>query len=287
MADTYDRRNQDVGNIIAMEHVNVRIPDQTPATAFYVSGLGATRDPYMNVGIENMWINIGQQQFHLPTGAPQVVPGHVGVVVPDLDALAARLQAVRPALANTKFTCSVEDKFVRATCPWGNRFQCYAPSAQWGDVTLGVMYLEFPVPPGHAPGIKRFYEKVMGATATCAPEAKGTAARVRMGQGQELIFREVDAQIAPYDGHHIAVYITNFSGPHAQLKERGLITQESNEHQYRFQDIVDPDTGQLLYSLEHEVRSFTHPMYTRQMVNRNAAQRQMTYQRGRDAFVPA
>jgi hypothetical protein len=284
--DTYDRRNQDVGNIVALEHVNVRVPDQVLATSFYVSGLGMTRDPYVMVGIENMWINMGQQQFHLPTGPPQVVPGHVGIVVPDLDALAARLESVRPALAATKFDCSVEDKYVRVTCPWGNRFQCYAPGPQWGDVTLGVVYAEFPVPPGHAPGIKRFYEMVMGAVATCAPEAKGTAARVRIGQRQELIFREVDAQIAAYDGHHIAVYITNFSGPHAKLQERGLITQESNEYQYRFQDIVEPDTGRPLYTLEHEVRSFTHPMFTRQMVNRNAAQRQATYQRGRDAFVP-
>src|SRR5258706_9864118 len=102
MHDTYDRRNQDVGNIVALEHVNVRVPDQVLATAFYVSGLGMTRDPYVMVGIENMWINMGQQQFHLPTGPPQVVPGHVGVVVPDLDALAARLDSVRPALAGTK-----------------------------------------------------------------------------------------------------------------------------------------------------------------------------------------
>jgi len=34
------------------------------------------------------------------------------------------------------------------------------------------------------------------------------------------------------------------------------------------------------------VRSVTHPMYLRPLVNRNAAQRQRTYARGRDAFVP-
>ena len=177
MNDTYDRRNQDVGNIVALEHVNVRIPDQVLATAFYISGLGMTRDPYVMVGIENMWINMGQQQFHLPTGAPQVVPGHVGVVVPDLDALAARLEAVRPALAGTKFDCSVEDKYIRVTCPWGNRFQCYAPGAQWGDITLGVVYVEFPVPPGHAAGVKRFYEIVMGASAR-SRSAGGSVMRI-------------------------------------------------------------------------------------------------------------
>ena len=69
MADNrYDRTTQDVGNIVALEHVNVKIPDQQLATLFYVVGLGLTRDPYLMIGLENMWVNVGQQQFHLPTG---------------------------------------------------------------------------------------------------------------------------------------------------------------------------------------------------------------------------
>src|SRR5512134_3312838 len=100
---TYDRRAQDVGNIVALEHVNVRVPDQGLATLFYVVGLGFTRDPYLMVGIDNMWINVGQQQFHLPTGAPQVTPGHVTAVVPDLDGLRERLVAVESRLAGTRF----------------------------------------------------------------------------------------------------------------------------------------------------------------------------------------
>jgi hypothetical protein len=51
MADeTYDRTTQDVGNIVALEHVNVTIPDQQLATLFYVVGLGLTRDPYLMPG---------------------------------------------------------------------------------------------------------------------------------------------------------------------------------------------------------------------------------------------
>ena len=55
----YERRNQDIGNIVAFEHANVRVPDQQIATAFYVMGLGFTRDPYLMVGLDNMWINLG------------------------------------------------------------------------------------------------------------------------------------------------------------------------------------------------------------------------------------
>ena len=72
----------DVGNIVLLEHVNTTIPDQALATAFYIVGMGFTRDPYMNVGLENMWANIGEQQIHMPTRGAQVLPGHVGIVVP-------------------------------------------------------------------------------------------------------------------------------------------------------------------------------------------------------------
>ena len=284
--DKYDRRRQDVGNILALEHVNVRIPDQGLATIFYVLGLGLTRDPYLMVGTDNMWANAGQQQFHLPTGQPQVLRGHVGLVVPDLDALTARLAAVRDRLTGTAFGYTVEDKHVRVTCPWGNSIRCHAADPEFADMTLGIAYVEFPVSPGAAEGIARFYETAMGAPATVVPNGGSKMARVRVGHPQELIFRETAEPIPPYDGHHIAIYIADFSGPHRWLRQHGLISEESNEYQYRFQDIVDPETGHPLFVIEHEVSSFTHPMLLRPLVNRNPAQRQATYVRGRDAFVP-
>ena len=50
--------------------------------------------------------------------------------------------------------------------------------------------------------------------------------------------------------------------------ERGLVAEESDQHQYRFQDIVDLDSGKVLFTVEHEVRSMTHPMFARPLVNR-------------------
>jgi hypothetical protein len=175
---------------------------------------------------------------------------------------------------------------VVVTCPWGNKLRCHAAGPEWGDMTLGVPYVEFSVPPGHAPGIARFYQQVMGAAAVCTPVGSMAQARVQVGTGQELVFSEITVEIPKYDGHHIAVYVTDFAGPHAQLKERGIISEESNPVQYRFTDIVDPDTNKCLFVIEHEVRSFTHPMFLRPLVNRNPAQRQATYERGRDAFYP-
>ncbi|HXH83770.1 MAG TPA: hypothetical protein VNN07_12700 [Candidatus Tectomicrobia bacterium] len=281
----FDRSAQDVGNIVALEHVNVRIPDQQTATAFYIVGLGLTRDPYLMVGLENMWANVGWQQFHLPTGGPQVMPGRVGLVMPDLDALAARLASVKARLEGTRFDYRVEPEHVDVTCPWGNRIRVHAPAPRFGHMRLGMPYVELPVARGAADGIARFYTEIMGAGATVTESAAGRAAEIRVGAQQAMIFRETSDPVLPYDGHHVAIYISDFSGPYRRLGERGLVTLESNPYEYRFQRIVDLDTGKLLHEIEHEVRSVTHPMYRRPLVNRNPAQRQSAYQPGRDAFA--
>jgi len=169
----FNRIKGDVGNILAMEHVNVTVPDQGLATLFYVNGLGLTRDPYIDFGTFNVWINAGRQQFHLPTAEAQV-----------------------------------------------------------------------------------------------------------------LRFRESARANQHYDGHHIAIYIADFSGPHAWLDRAGLISEESDECQYRFQHIVDPSSGRILFEIEHEVRSLFHPMWERHLVNRNAEQSFFHYQKDRDAFTP-
>lgn len=277
----YDRNAEDVENIIALEHVNVTIPDQRLATLFYVMGMGFTRDPYLNVGDENMWANVGRQQFHLPTREPQVLRGHVGIVVPDLGALKERLVGVRKKLAETRFAFAEEDDCLAVTCPWGNQLRCYAPSLRFGDITLGMPYVEFAVNRGTASGIARFYEQAFGAKSALATDER--SATIPVGRDQTLVFREGDKQ-PPYDGHHIAIYVADFSAPHRFLREHGLITEESDQHQYRFRGIINPDSGALLFEVEHEVRSLKHPMWGRPFVNRNPAQTQRNYRRGRDAF---
>jgi len=91
MEPDLDRTREDVSNIVHLEHVNVTQPDQRLATLFYISGFGLTRDPYMFVGVDNMWVNIGRNQMHLPTGAPQRVRGTIGLILPELNELKWRL----------------------------------------------------------------------------------------------------------------------------------------------------------------------------------------------------
>lgn len=277
----FNRSTDDIGNIISMEHVNVTVPDQPLATLFYVNALGFTRDPYVDFGRANIWINVGEQQFHLPTRSPQVLRGHVGVVVPDLNGLAQRLESVARQLEDTRFSYRILKHRIDVSCPWGNRIRCYGPG-QFGTMKLGIPYVELDVPTGTSQGIARFYNEILQAPATAA-DGRCTVA---IGRGQTLRFGETRRAIPEYDGHHIAIYVTNFSGPHAALERRGLITEESDAHQYRFTTLVDPKSGKSLFELEHEVRSLFHPMYARPLTNRNPDQSFSTYVKGRDAFVP-
>jgi hypothetical protein len=280
----FDRTTQDIGNIVEFGHVNVRVPDQRLATIFYIMGLGLTRDPYLVVGVDNTWVNAGMCQFHLPVGPAQVLRGTTGLVLPDLDALVARLAAVAPRLAGTRFAFSRDGDTVEVTCPWGNRIRCHAPDpARFGRITLGMPYVEIDVAPNTAAGIVRFYRDILGAPGAVA----GTTARIALGLGETLIFRETDAPLPPFDGHHIQIAVADFSGPHRRLLERGLITEESNEAQYRFETIIDPATGAPLAVIEHEVRSMRHPMFARALVNRNPEQTNNHYAPGHEAWVAA
>ena len=286
MGKKHNPADEDVGNIIALEHVNVFVPDQRIAEWFYIAGMGFTRDPYVVFGPDNMWVNVGDQQFHLPTKGAQVIPGHTGIVVADIDALQDRLRNVEKKLAETRFAWSVSNGWVDVTGPWGNRFRCYAPKSEFGNMAIGIPYVEFHVRPGAAEGIARFYKKALRAPVKITHAKAGAAAHVGIGLNQQLIFRETMQDIPAYDGHHIAVYLVNFSQPYAYLKHNDLIMQDVAMNQFRFKDITDPATGEVLLELEHEVRSLFHPMYRRDLVNRDPTQSFRTYARGHDALSP-
>ena len=138
MDKKFDRAREDLGNIVHMEHVNVTVPQQEPATLFYVVGLQYTRDPYLMVGLNNMWVNIGRSQMHLPSRQPvaQRLRGTIGLILPDLDRAERSLASVRTDLAGTAFGFKRVDGALEVTCPWGNQFRCHAPDPAYGACLL-------------------------------------------------------------------------------------------------------------------------------------------------------
>jgi hypothetical protein len=283
----FDRAAEDLGNIVGIGHVNVCITDQHLGTDFYVTGLGYTRDPFLNTGSGNMWINVGMSQFHLPMGTPDVLRGVVGLVSPDRAALLDRLTKVRKSkkLDGSKFDFRESNDCVETVCPWGNRIHVHTPDAErFGRLMLGMPYIRFDVRPGTAERIARFYREIFRTAAEVRKNGAGPEARVQVGEKHYFYFRETDAPEQSYDKHHVQIYIADFSGPYRRLLDLGLITMESNQHEYRFKDIIDLDTREVLFTVEHETRSQTNPMYGRPLINRNPAATNMDYKPGHDTM---
>jgi hypothetical protein len=284
MQQTYNRAAEDLGNAVHLEHVNVNIPDQRLATLFYVAGLGLTRDPYLLVSDDNMWVNVGRSQFHLPSGSARRLRGRTGIVISGRQTLLDRLASVRKKLEGTQFSFTEHNDYIQAVCPWGNQIRCHEPdAARFGRITLGIPYVEFDVPPGSAKGIAAFYAKMVEAPTEVVED--GTVARITVGQSQCLFFRETDRPLPEFDEHHIQIYVANFSGPYRRLMAKSLVTTEDNRYQYRFRDIVDLESGRHLFTIEHEVRSMTHPNFLRPLINRNPAQTARTYSAGHDQWI--
>jgi hypothetical protein len=138
------------------------------------------------------------------------------------------------------------------------------------------------VRPGTAERIARFYREILHAPSDVKKNGAGPEARVQVGEQQYFYFRETDAPEKPYDKHHVQIYISDFSGPHKRLLDLGLVTMESNEYEYRFIDVIDLDTREVLFKVEHETRSQTNPMYGRELINRNPNQTNQDYKPGHD-----
>ena len=101
---------------------------------------------------------------------------------------------------------------------------------------------------------------------------------VRVGYNQQIAFTEAieGVSLEPYDGHHIAVYVNNFVESYYRLSEDELVwnnprfpqfkydtIDDALEHnEFRFLYIVDVDTNEKIFEIEHELRSLSHPSFS-------------------------
>ena len=218
----YDRTVEDVGNIVTLEHVNTRVPDQQLATLFYATGLGLTRDPYLMTGVGNMWMNVGRSQFHLPTGKAQVLRGHTALVLPNREALVRRLAAREAAARRHPLLVQGAQRVRRGDVPVGQpRALLRArPSASAACSSACPMWSSRCRPARR--------------TASCASTARswrraggcgrgrGGAICARLGRRRPApgLPRDGRSSAPPFDGHHVAIYLADFSGPYRRLLEK-------------------------------------------------------------------
>ncbi|CAM9209747.1 unnamed protein product [Choristocarpus tenellus] len=241
-----------------LEHVNINMPEHGPITQLYFDTLlfapDSRRSQNIDKGSGTIWANIGTSQLHMPHGEPQVVPGTIGLIYPDVEEIFPRLRqaAGNDALEGTKFAwVERTSKTAEVTGPFGNKLRLHSqPGGDKGalfdprggqlpsppSLGLGLAYVHLRARRGTAGGIGRFYRSVFGAEVLESGEAetvgmgggRRVGALVRTGPSQHLGFFEVEeGEEAPssYDGHHVCLYLTEecFRSSFLELERMGLI----------------------------------------------------------------
>ncbi|GMH56020.1 hypothetical protein TL16_g02041 [Triparma laevis f. inornata] len=153
----------------------------------------------------------------------------------------------------------------------------YEPESDSGGI-IGLDYVQSSVPPSTLPKILKFYENIFGSTTFQTEDNKGIVAIGGVTENgeciQNIVFEE-NEKVEEYDGHHLAIYVASgvsgFTEVFNRAKDLGVVwvnprfsdkadTLEKALEcmQFRFKDIKDVDTGEVLYELEHEVRCSEH-----------------------------
>ncbi|KIZ03954.1 hypothetical protein MNEG_4002 [Monoraphidium neglectum] len=309
-AGTAAARALDVGNVIALEHINIEVPDLEAARLFYSEGLGFTIDPDTTGaersgarGLGVVWYNLNRQQLHICRGPePQRLPagGAIGLVVHSVERVAAQLEVVQSLLGEVT-VAHLGPGVLEVRDPWGSAYIV----REAGDATPaalqagGISEVLLPCHLGAAVAIGRFYERVLGARV----DYSAGQASVVVGAGSALVFKEDgslgqrsdQAVAALHTGWHAAIYVADFSGVFSRVEALGLI---DNNHpyrdkcysiedalrnkQFRFKDVLalreggsDDELAKegLAYVLNHEVRSMHHPRFVRPLYNRQPPRR--------------
>jgi hypothetical protein len=280
----------DVGNVLFLEHVNISIPpaDKDAAAEFYCSGLGLTRDPFQRVGLGTMWINVGRQQIHCPLAQrASAVPGKVTILVPDIVQVEKQLEMACGNIAQHfphLAKCGVVDKAqeqdgsvsLQIFCPWGNEIIC---RQQWickVPVNLGICELRIVCPKGAMRAVDWVYGQLLGAIVL---EETSSSRSVIVGPYQRLVFEE--GELKERDpSFHIAIYVGRFRECWENVSKAEILWNNTrfaeecekwekalSSMQFRFKNMID-SSGNVLFELEHEVRSTGHKSYMRTLVNR-------------------
>jgi len=201
----------------------------------------------------------------------------------DFDALpGAGCRRAERWLGGTKYTHHVEKNHADVDVALGEPHPLHRAGSDFGFMTLGMPYVSFRCRPGHADGIARFYR---GSSVR-----RRAWSRTRAHDGAREVaravaaFRETSDEIRPYDGYHIAVYVTT-SAARRQAQRARHHQPGSRTRPVPLPGDRDPESGSSCTRSSTRCARSPHPMYAA-LVNRNPAQRQPTYQPGQERSTP-
>lgn len=266
-------RLPEVGGILHLEHFNFEMLEHDMATIFFMNGLGLTRDPFRRADENNMGVNIGLQQFHLPRRGRATPPfyGEIGLVVPDIKVIKARLNRLKNIgrFDGSQFEMlSAGRGYLQVRSPWGVCLRLLAAGKIPFQRPLGLVYVDIPVAPGKAEPIAGFYRSVMNAPATVRKMNGEVTAVVTMGPFQEVRFRERELDDHNLYDFHIAYYISNYNQIRDQAIAADCLQGDGMEQLFFFAGPFDPESGEVILQFVQEARSIYHPDYMRPLVNR-------------------
>jgi len=263
---------------------------------------------WANIGLQQFHLPVGAAEH-----PQQVLRGVIGLVYPDIDELKTRLLNAEDGLAHTRFSWSEDEesednghhetpapRSLHITCPYGNRFHAQEqPQGHWlttspdhrndpsdaslpglpggRSLGLGLQYVRFDAPLGSANLIAAFYQHYLDIPARCIVDVDGVGRKavIEVNGHQNIEFVEV-ADVADYDGHHLALYISNFEDAYERCAKDELVynnprfphlvydTLETalELSEFRTLHIVNPlQPSEIVYTLEHEVRNLDHTGY--------------------------
>lgn len=262
----------EIGGIVHLDHVNFVAPDQELATAFFMNGLGFTRDPYLRADETNMGVNVGMEQFHLPRRGTATPPfhGEVGVVVPRIDVIRVRLERLERLgrFEGTRYAFEERERQALVRSPDGYLLRLHEAGTLEFQRPLGIAYVEVAVPPGSSAAIGRFYSDLFRAPVDIAPVDGAPAVTLAAGPFQCWRFVERDLPNHDTGSMHVSFYTTNYSEVRRRLVEAGVVDGGGRDHVYFFDRVFDPETGDTVFSIINEVRSLYHPDFRRPLANR-------------------
>lgn len=252
-----------------------------------------TKTPHLNLGALTQFHTPSPENEAGLKGGAQRWRGEVQLLYRDEAALLAaqrRLELLKgePGFEDSQLQVGAFDgALMTVTCPYGNIFslrvataqQLAALSPQQGvrpgseaSTCLGMGGVVLKVPPGTAQRGACFYTEVFGCGSRELRPGSWAVLGGPDGQ-QQLILEEAADASGRELGEHIAIYVKDYAGCFERLLEKGLIwvnprfvhldksttLEEAWKYStFRFKDIVELDSGEKLFELEHEVRTVMH-----------------------------
>lgn len=269
--DNYRETLPEVGGILHLDHVNFQVQEHDLVTVFFVNGLGLTRDPYRRTDETNIGINVGLQQFHLPRrGVTPPFPGVIGLVVPELALVRARLERLERLgkFKGTAYVAEFGDDRATIVSPFGIRLRLHASESRPFLRPLGIAYVEIDVPPGTASAIATFYREIFRAVAEVDAADGSPRALVNAGPYQSVRFIERDLDNHDTHNFHLSYHVTHYNEVRDRISANGAVKGEGRGQVFFFDRIFDLSTGETVFPLVNEVRSVYHADFMRPLVNR-------------------